>query len=59
MSGNLAMSPFDHPEDICQCGDYRKQHEDEGYGACKICRWNGPIRCEKFRLSQKYKGKRL
>ena len=34
-------------KDICQCGDYRHQHDSAG---CKVCRWNGPARCHGFRL---------
>ena len=42
----------EHPEDICNCGDYRRDHPDNG--ACKL---NGlghnipDYKCERFRLS--------
>lgn len=28
--------------DICECGDYRHQHETD-IGKCKICSWNNPV----------------
>ena len=35
---------------ICICGDWRSDHE-RLEGRCKICAWDGPIRCEKFKFS--------
>lgn len=41
----------EHPEDICKCGDYRKEHPDNG-----ACGLNGlghcipDYKCEKFRF---------
>lgn len=44
----------EHSEDICECGDYRKQHPDNG--ACGLnglghCLPFGEGKCEKFRLA--------
>jgi len=47
----------EHPEDICHCGDYRKEHPEGG-----ACNLNGlghgaPMpqgKCEKFRLAYGY-----
>ncbi|GAG89901.1 unnamed protein product [marine sediment metagenome] len=36
----------DEDFDICECGDYRHQHEN-GDGECKVCRWNNSIPSEK------------
>lgn len=36
--------------DVCHCGDYRHQHDAKG---CAICRWDGPTRCEQFRLHER------
>jgi hypothetical protein len=47
-SGPASYQP-EHPEDVCECGDYRRQHDDHG---CILCR-NFPAptgRCLRFRL---------
>jgi hypothetical protein len=42
-----------HPEDECECGDYRRSHDDTG---CRVCKnscapYDG---CTKFKLARKY-----
>jgi hypothetical protein len=51
----------EHPKDVCECGDYRYQHED-GTGPCKFNEHrdhggatHGFIGCYKFRLTEKAK----
>jgi hypothetical protein len=46
----LMAPPVGRDEDTCKCGDYRRQHQN-GTGACKICEWNGPVRCERFEMA--------
>ena len=52
------MSPItktkDHPKDVCECGDYRRQHDDTG--RCVICAFGKQIfdRCLKFVLARRY-----
>lgn len=52
-----------HPKDVCDCGDFRDQHDFEQlpkphYGSCRICRPGGASHdrniggCMKFRLSK-------
>jgi hypothetical protein len=43
-----------HPKDVCECGDYRRQHID-GTGACVLnsLGHGAPgYRCNKFRVQQ-------
>jgi hypothetical protein len=47
----------EHPEDICECGDYRKQHPDNG--PCNLNSLGHGIpfpegRCESFRMALSY-----
>ena len=42
----------DNSRDICECGDYRRQHV-KGKGYCLICEWHVPpiiSRCMEFKL---------
>lgn len=48
-----ASQPAPHGSDLCGCGDYRCQHNDDGF--CRVC---GNSRapydgCTKFRLHRK------
>lgn len=38
-----------HPDDVCMCGDYRKQHH-KGTGRCLLEDGCKPGRCQRFRL---------
>lgn len=38
-----------HPFDVCHCGDYRHQHENET-GKCKLGSLCTPTPCSQFRL---------
>jgi hypothetical protein len=49
----------EHPEDICYCGDYRRQHPDNGpcglnglgHGTCPGEGWTREDdKCQRFRL---------
>lgn len=41
-------------KDICICGDYREQHENET-GKCRVCHWRPYPEggCQKFVLAQR------
>lgn len=51
------MSGVKHPEDECECGDYRRDHED-GHGRCRmpddLTHANAP--CLSFRLAFPHEG---
>lgn len=42
--------------DVCECGDYRQNHEN-GTGKCNICSWQKSLPdteiCKEFRLQQR------
>lgn len=46
-----------HPKDVCECGDYRHQHDERG-----VCKFNKPgnvghgggANCDKFILSERH-----
>lgn len=42
--------------DVCECGDYRSQH-DNGSGPCRLCvgKRQGWPRCQRFRLAKRAK----
>lgn len=42
-----------HILDVCECGDYRHQHE-RGGGRCKLGSLCAPTPCQKFRLFRYY-----
>ncbi len=44
-----SLTPRDAPMDVCECGDYRRQHDKRG---CVICRWH-LRQCDRFRLFQR------
>lgn len=52
--------PASHPLDVCECGDYRRDHVDDS-GQCKFSvdargdGHSGAGRCDQFRLSHKYR----
>ena len=41
--------------DICECGDYRRQHKDD-WGTCSVCgegpTGGSPLPCRQFRIFQ-------
>jgi hypothetical protein len=39
-----------HPEDVCRCGDYRRQHRNDGPSALNWDNPKGVEACMKFRL---------
>jgi hypothetical protein len=45
------MADARQSHDICHCGDYRSQHDEEG---CTICRWSSAPwdGCRTFRLAR-------
>lgn len=50
----------EHPKDICECGDFRRQHDERG--VCQICSWNQSPKigaCLEFRLADKATAKVL
>ena len=36
----------DKPDDICECGDFRRSHPNNG--KCELCSWLGPLDCPEF-----------
>lgn len=45
-----------HDLDECECGDYRRSHEDDT-GLCRLCAWSpmNPFEpCVKFRLAKRF-----
>jgi hypothetical protein len=54
MPGDLIQLRSDY--DICECGDYRHNHEDKT-GRCKVCSWQKSLPdtevCKEFRLQQR------
>lgn len=48
-----------HPLDLCECGDYREDHLDDGEGTCKFSYapgggHHGAAPCDKFRLARSH-----
>jgi hypothetical protein len=55
----MSFEQQEHPEDICECGDYRKQHPDGGACALNGLGHAAPMPkgdCMSFRLALSYWG---